>query len=384
LNKIILVPDSFKGTMSSRTICGIMERAIRARFPNAEIISVPVADGGEGSVDAFLAAAGGEPRTAGVSGPFFEDVEAFYGVLPDGKTAVLEMAACAGLPLVGENRNPLTTTTYGVGQLVKHALDAGCEKIIIGLGGSATNDAGCGAAAALGAKFMNHNGVEFVPVGGTLSEVARIDLTGVDIRLGKVDLVTMCDIDNPLYGPAGAAYVFGPQKGATPEMVEILDQGLRNIAAVANPGAAAMPGAGSAGGMGYGMSVFLGSTLQMGIETVLDTVGFSRLLEGADLVLTGEGKLDASSLRGKVVLGVAARAAAAKIPLVAVVGDVGDGMDEVYGRGVSAVFSINRVAVPFAQAKLRAESDLYHTVDNIMRLILIQPLHPLFGGVGEG
>lgn len=375
MKKILLIPDSFKGTMSSKQICDIMERAIHLHYPDTEVISIPVADGGEGSVDAFLSAIGGEKRTVAVKGPYFEEMEAFYGVVDDGKTAVIEMAACAGLPLVGDNRNPLKTTTYGVGQLMAQALADGCTKIIMGLGGSATNDGGCGAASALGVKFLNSNGAEFVPVGGTLCDISRIDTTGLNPMLKNVEIVTMCDIDNPLYGETGAAYIFGPQKGATPEVVKELDNGLKHLAQVVknelklDAADADGKGAGAAGGMGYGMAVFFGSKLQMGIETVLDAVKFEELLQDTSLVFSGEGKIDTQSLRGKVVIGVAKRTKAANVPLIAVVGDIGDNIEAAYDAGVSAVFSINRVAVDFPVAKARAESDLYLTMDNLMRFV---------------
>lgn len=371
MKKIILIPDSFKGTMSSQKVCGVMERAIRAHDSNVEVCSVPVADGGEGSVDAFLEAVGGEKRIIRVMGPYFEEMEAFYGVIDNGKTAVIEMASCAGLPLVESNRNPMKTTTYGVGQLMGHALSSGCTKIIMGLGGSATNEGGCGAAAALGVRFLDGGGKEFIPVGGTLRDIAKIDIARLDPRLNATEIVTMCDIDNPLFGVSGAAYIFGPQKGATPELVVELDNGLRHLAEVVKAGLkldeAGSAGAGSAGGMGYGMKVFFGSRLQMGIETVLDTVNFDAMLEDADVVFSGEGKIDTQSLRGKVVIGVAKRTKAANVPLLAIVGDIGDNIEEAYELGVSAVFSINRVAVDYQAAKTRAESDLYLTMDNVIR-----------------
>lgn len=373
MKKILLIPDSFKGTMSSGEICNIMENSIRKTFPSAEIISIPVADGGEGSVDAFLSAVGGEKKFVTVKGPYFEDMEAFYGVIHDGNTAIIEMAACAGLPLVGDNKDPRKTTTYGVGQLVSAALKSGCKKIIMGLGGSATNDAGTGMAVALGVKFINKNGEEFTPVGGTLKEIAHIDISGVDEALRSVEFVTMCDIDNPLYGTTGAAYIFGPQKGATPEIVTELDEGLQHIAKIIetdlSKDVSALKGAGAAGGMGGGMVAFFNSKLQMGIETVLDTVHFDNLINNADMVFSGEGKIDSQSIRGKVVIGVAKRTKAANVPLVAIVGDIGDDIDEAYEKGVSAIFSINRVAVDFKIAKTRAKEDLSLTMDNLMRFI---------------
>lgn len=369
MKKILLIPDSFKGTMSSGEICSIMENAIRLHYPNAEIIGIPVADGGEGSVDSFLQAMSGEKRTVRVKGPYMEDMEAFYGVV-GGSTAIIEMAACAGLPLVGDDKHPDKATTYGVGQLMLHAVRNGCDKLIVGLGGSATNDAGCGAAAAAGVRFINQNGETFIPTGGTLSQVARIERT-LAKEFDGVEIVTMCDIDNPFCGKTGAAYVFGPQKGADEAMVKELDGQLASLAKIIQKDCRidvqTLPGAGAAGGMGGGMAAFFGSHLQMGIETVLDTVRFDELVQGADLVLTGEGKIDGQSLRGKVVIGVARRAKAYDVPVVAIVGDIGDDIEDVYQEGVSGVFSINRVAVEFKQAAKRSASDMALTMDNFIR-----------------
>jgi glycerate kinase len=373
MKKIILIPDSFKGTMSSAEICSIMEERIRCYYPGAEILSIPVADGGEGSVDSFLAAAGGEKITLPAKGPFMEDRTGFYGLIGGGTTAVIEMAACAGLPLAGDRLRPDQTTTYGVGQLMLDAAKRGCGKIIVGLGGSATNDFGAGAAAAAGVRFLDKGGKPFVPVGGTLSQIESIDTSGIPRELRSAEIITMCDIDNPLYGPTGAAYVFGPQKGADPAMAEMLDGQLKAAADKVKQelgvDVAALPGAGAAGGMGGGMAAFFGARLQMGIETVLDTVHFDTLAAGADLVLTGEGKIDAQSLRGKVVIGVARRAKKLGVPVVALVGDIGDTIGGVYDEGVSAVFSINSVAIPFREARLRCREDLRLTLDNLLRLI---------------
>lgn len=373
MKKVILMPDSFKGTMSSSEICGIMEKAVRAYYPDAEVVPIPVADGGEGSVDAFLAAVGGERVTVPVRGPYMEEMEGYYGLLDGGSTAVIEMAACAGLPLVGENRHAEKTTTYGVGQLMAHAAGRGCKKMIVGLGGSATNDFGAGAAAALGVRFLDEAGEEFVPVGENLARVAKIDMSGLLSALRGIEVITMCDIDNPLCGKNGAAHIFGPQKGADPAMVEYLDGQLSAIARTVGRelgrDVADLPGAGAAGGMGGGMVAFLGSRLQMGIETVLDTVGFDRLVSDADLVLSGEGKIDTQSLRGKVVIGVARRCKKHGVPLVALVGDIGDNIENAYEEGVSAVFSTNRVAVDFSVARTRSKSDMALTVDNLMRFL---------------
>lgn len=374
MKKVLLIPDSFKGTMSSSEICDIMKKSIQSYFPNSDIISIPVADGGEGSVDSFLAAVGGQKVTLTVKGPYFEDIESFYGILPD-NTAVVEMAAAAGLPLVGDNLHAEKTTTYGVGQLIEHAAKAGCKKIIVGLGGSSTNDGGTGAAAALGVVFRDDNGESFVPVGGTLNNISSIDISSISPFLKGVEFITMCDIDNPLYGPQGAACVFGPQKGAGEEMVKILDKNLVHLADIVKRDLgidiASLAGAGAAGGMGGGMVAFFGSELQMGIQTVLDTVKFDSMLDDADLVFSGEGKIDYQSLRGKVVIGVARRTKSKGVPLIAIVGDIGDNIENAYNEGVSCIFSINRVAVPFKEAKLRSKSDLALTMDNVMRFILI-------------
>ncbi len=372
MKKFLLIPDSFKGTMSSTQICSIMEEAIVRYYPDAEVVSIPVADGGEGSVDSFLTAMGGEKVNLSVTGPYFKPVDAFYGILP-GNTAIIEMAAASGLPLVGDDKRPDETTTYGVGQLILDAAKRGCNRIIVGLGGSSTNDAGTGAAAAVGVVFRDSDGKAFVPTGGTLSSVASIDMSQKDSVLNEVEIVTMCDIDNPLYGEQGAAYVFGPQKGADEQMVKRLDAGLRALSEVViqdlKRDISQLPGSGAAGGMGGGMVAFFDAHLEMGIEVVLDTVNFNELLTDADMVFTGEGKLDSQSLRGKVVMGIAGRTKRKQVPLVAVVGDIGDPIEGAYEGGVSAIFSINRVAKEFKKVIARAPEDLARTMDNLMRFL---------------
>lgn len=373
MEKILLVPDSFKGTLSSRQVCQVMAGQLRRFFPQAQVKSIPVADGGEGSVEAFLAAAGGERRTRTVTGPFGEPVDAFYGILGDGRTAVIEMAACAGLPLAEGRLNPERATTYGVGELLLAAKEAGCTKAILGLGGSCTNDGGAGAAAALGAKFTRADGTAFVPTGGTLGEIAALDVSPVAQALQGMELTAMCDIDNPLYGEAGAAAVFAPQKGADAAMVARLDAGLRHLGQVSarclGRDFSHLPGAGAAGGLGFGMAAFCGAQLRMGIDAVLDAVGFDSLLPGTDVVFTGEGKIDSQSARGKVVSGVAARCRKAGVPVVAVVGQIGQGFEEMYQQGLTAVFSINRAAQPFAESRFHAGENLALTMENIARLL---------------
>jgi glycerate kinase len=375
LKKVVLIPDSFKGTMDSADICSIMAEQILRYQPDAQIMQIPVADGGEGTVDAFLTAMGGEKVFLTVKGPYREELRAFYGLVDDGRTAIIEMAVCAGLPLVGDDKHAERTTTYGVGQLIAHAAKSGCRKIVVGLGGSATNDGGAGAASAMGIRFLDNKGNSFVPVGGTLDQIETIDMSGLCPELKNVELVTMCDIDNPLCGPQGASAVFGPQKGADEETVRMLDSNLAHLAEVIRKDLkkdiADLPGAGAAGGMGAGMVAFFHSKLQMGIETVLDTVRFDEIADGADLVISGEGRLDSQSLRGKVVIGVAKRTKKLGIPMIAVVGDIGDQIEPVYDMGVTAVFSINQVAVDFSVSKNRSQSDLAKTMDNLMRFLSV-------------
>ena len=372
MERFLLVPDSFMGSMTSREICQVMKEEILAVWPGAEVVSIPVADGGEGSVDAFLAAVKGEKVWVDCQGPYGETVHAYYGRLPDG-TAIIEMAAAVGLPMVGESKHADQTTTFGVGQLILAAARAGAKQIILGLGGSATNDGGVGAAAALGVRFKRTDGSWYIPVGGTLNELAEIDVSGLAEELLGVEVIAMCDIDNPLCGPSGASAIFGPQKGADQNMVRALDSNLAHLADVAarciGKDLRDMAGAGAGGGMGFGIASFLNGKLQSGIETILDVTSFDELLDDADMVLTGEGKLDTQSLRGKVVVGVARRCMRKDVPVVAIVGDIGDDIGAVYENGISCVLSINRVALPFSAAKERSRHDMRLTVNNLMRFV---------------
>lgn len=374
--KYVLIPDSFKGTLSSTEICNIMKEKIKLHQPDSDIVSVPVADGGEGSVDAFLTAMGGTKVFKTVKNPYFEDMEAYYGLLDEGRTAVIEMAACAGLPLVEDRKDPRKTTTYGVGELILDAAKKGAEKIIMGLGGSCTNDGGCGAAAAVGVKFFNQDGETFVPTGGTLSQISRIDMDGIDPALKDITIVTMCDIDNPMYGPTGAAYIFGPQKGADPQMVVELDEQLKTLSKVITEtigkDISSIPGTGAAGAMGAGMVAFFDSALQMGIQTVLDTVGFDEMIRDAAVIFTGEGKLDSQSLRGKVVIGIAGRAKQQQKPVVAIVGGANDAeIQDAYEMGVTAVFPINRLPQDLSVSSAYSAENLGYTIDNILRMMKI-------------
>lgn len=372
MKKIVCIPDSFKGTLSSSTVCEVMKTAINQHLPHCDVITIPVADGGEGSVDAFLSAVGGEKVYCRVFNPFFEPMEAFYGRLNE-HTAVIEMAASAGLPLVLNRLNPSLTTTYGVGELILDAIDHGAHTIIVGLGGSSTNDGGCGAAAALGVKFYDKKGIPFIPVGNTLINIASIDVSQAKEKLKGINIITMCDIDNPMFGLTGAAHIFAPQKGADAKMVLELDKGLKHLALMMEEHCSVdvsdLAGGGAAGGMGAGMVAFFQSTLQMGIETILDVVKFDEILNDTDLVFTGEGRIDSQTLRGKVAVGVAQRALKQGVPVIGVVGAIGEDINDVYSKGITALFSINPVPMAFEEAKHHAKDNLSITMDNIMRTI---------------
>lgn len=371
MKQCILIPDSFKGTLSAVEFCRLGEEAVRRHLPGCRVVTVPVADGGEGTVDCFVHALQAQRRWVTVSGPWGEAVQAQYAV--HGQTAFVEMAQAAGLPMVGERKDPSLTTTYGVGQVIRHAVESGCREIVVGLGGSCTNDAGTGAAAALGVRFFDASGGEFIPAGATLDRIVSYDASAARKLLKDCRVTAMCDIDNPMYGPQGAAAIFGPQKGADSAMVALLDANLRHLAGIMQKQSrrdiAAIPGAGAAGAFGAGIVAFLDGELRSGIETVLDCVGFDALLEESDMVFTGEGRLDSQSLRGKVVVGVARRAAAKRVPVVAVVGAVGDRAEEVYTLGITSVFSINRRAEDFSVSRHKTKENFAAAMDNIMRLL---------------
>lgn len=375
MKKIVVIPDSFKGTLSSIEICDIAKAIVQRFYPACEVVSIPVADGGEGTVACFSRILQGDLVQARVSGPYGEPLSATY--FRAGKTAIIEMASAAGLPLTETRPNPAMTTTFGVGQQILHAVESGATEIVLGLGGSATNDAGCGCAAALGVRFQNARGEAFVPTGETLNQIAAVDVSGAEKLLSGCTLRAMCDIDNPMHGKSGAAYIFAPQKGAPPEMVERLDANLiyldRLIQAQLGKSVSSLPGGGAAGAFGAGVVAFLNGSLRPGIDTVLDLVEFDRIVQNADFVLTGEGRIDAQSLRGKVVVGVAKRARAYDIPVVAVVGDVADDAYAVYDLGVTAIFSTNRKAIPFSEARFRSAQDFSHTLEDIIRFSAIFP-----------
>lgn len=362
MNKIIFAPDSFKGTMSSLEICDIMEGQLARVFPECQAVKLPIADGGEGTVEAMLSASGGERIELDVTGPDGRKIRSFYGLINDGTTAVIEMAAAAGLPLVRGREDPSVMTTYGVGQLILDAAQRGVGNILLGLGGSCTNDGGCGAAAALGVTFTDADGRQFIPSGGSLKKICAIDLSPAKELLKNISIRIMCDVDNPLYGPRGAAYIFGPQKGADEKMVAMLDSGLMHLGCLLEklcPGVSDMPGAGAAGGMGAGMTAMLGARLVSGIDGVLDAIGFEELLDGCDMIFTGEGRIDSQSLHGKVVSGICRRAKVRGVPVCAVVGDaLDDQLSDADDIGLCGVFTINRKAVPVSLSRLTARADL--------------------------
>lgn len=375
MQNFILVPDSFKGTLSAIEVCNIMKSSIKNLYKDANIISVPVADGGEGTVDAFLYALGGEKKSIWVSDAFNEQkILAHYAMLKD-DIAVIEMATCAGLPLVKNRLEPDKTTTFGVGELIIDAVNSGAKKIILGLGGSATNDGGCGMAAALGVKFKDEQDQEFIPTGGTLSQIYKIDMNNIYSKIKDIEFISMCDIDNPLCGKLGASAVFAPQKGADEDMVKSLDEGLAHLAKIIKRDlhieVKDIKGAGAAGGLGAGSIAFLQSKLTKGIDVILDTINFDELVSKADIVFTGEGKFDSQSLHGKVVMGVANRSQKYKTPVIVVTGAIGENIQEAYNKGITAIFSINKEPMEFSKSALKSKENMILTMENILRLLKI-------------
>lgn len=374
LNKVIVIPDSFKGTMSSVEICEIISCSILEKYPACQVISIPVADGGEGTVECLSRIADVKKEIVEVTGPAFNKVTAEYAV--SGDTAIMELAEAAGLTLADEGaRNPMKTTTFGVGEMIRDAVFKGYRNIILGIGGSATNDCGAGAAAALGTVFTDHEGNSLIPTGENLIKVRKIDNSKTEELLRDCSIRIICDVDNPLYGEKGAAHVFAPQKGADAEMVELLNKGLeafaKTIESQLGIDMADVPGAGAAGGMGAGSVAFLGGVLNRGIDVILDMVGFEEKLEHCDLVITGEGSLDSQSLRGKVISGVADRARKQNVPVIAVVGQVDASMEEIEGMGVNAVFTTNQKAQPLSESAPYCKGNLKMTIDNIMNIFRI-------------
>lgn len=372
--KIIIAPDSFKECLTAAEVANAIAKGIQSSIPDAECVCVPVADGGEGTLQSLVDGTEGSFYSQTVTGPLGESVSARFGILGDGETAVIEMAQASGIELIApENRNPLIATTFGTGELIKAALDHGARKFIIAIGGSATNDGGSGMMAALGVKFLDITGSELAAGGAALTKLHSIDYSDLDARLVDAEFVAACDVNNPLTGPKGASAVFGPQKGATPEMVEVLDKALKQYAEVIHRTLGvdvdSIPGAGAAGGMGAGLLAFLKATLKPGIDIVLDAVGLDDSLEGADLVITGEGRLDNQTVHGKTPVGVARRAARKSIPVIAIAGSVGFGAEEVYDHGIDAIFPVVHGAVSLAEALDKGAENLERTGRSVARVI---------------
>ena len=378
--KIIIAPDSFKGSLSAKAVADAIEIGIRRVVHDVEIIKVPMADGGEGTVQSLVDATGGRMVSLRVLDPLCREINSFYGILGDDKTAVIEMAAASGLPLLKEEeRNPMITTTYGTGQLIKHALDMGCRNIILGIGGSATNDGGAGMATALGVKFLNEQGEEIGFGGGALGKLQSIDTSGIDKRIGLCKISVACDVSNPLTGLEGASYVFGPQKGADKTMVETLDENLKRYGQLLeqNLGISVLdiPGTGAAGGLGAGVLAFLNADLRKGVDIIIEATGLEGKLDGADLVITGEGMIDHQTIYGKTPYGVAKLAGKYKIPVVAIAGGIGNNIEVLYNNGFNSVFSIVDRPMTLKESIDRAQVLLQDTAERIMRLFSINLHH---------
>ncbi len=358
--KILIAPDSFKGTLTAKEVCDIIGQAFKDTVKDAEITKLPAADGGEGLCACMQSIIGGKTVKAEACGVFGERMTAEYLMLSD-KTAVIEMAACAGLPLVGKNKNPEKATTFGVGELIKHAVSGGAKKILLGLGGSATNDCGLGMASALGWQFLDKNAESFVPVGETMPRVTKINKPKNPIT---IPVIAACDVENQLFGENGAAYVFAPQKGADKDAVLRLDSGLRHVSAIIkndlNVDVSEIKGAGAAGGMGAGAVAFLGAELKKGIDILLDAADFDRKAAEADLIITGEGRLDFQSVKGKVISGIAQRAAKQNKEVIAICGSRGKGAEEIKSLGVSELYFSCETDKPFDGILKTCKEDLYN------------------------
>jgi len=374
--KIIIAPDSFKGSLSALEVCENIEKGIRKVFGTAEIVKVPMADGGEGTVQSLVDATGGKIITLKVKGPLLKEVDAFYGILGDGNTAVIEMASASGITLITkEERNPMKTTTYGTGEIIKHALDMGCRNFIIGIGGSATNDGGAGMLKALGVKLLDENGNDIGFGGGNLDILQTIDLSKIDSRIKLCNIVAACDVDNPLCGERGASYIFGPQKGADENMIITLDKNLSHYADMVEKylgiSIKGYPGAGAAGGLGGGLLAFLNAKLQPGINIVIENTALEEKLKDANLVITGEGMIDYQTQYGKTPYGVAKLAQKYNIPVIAIAGGIGRDAEELYLKGFDSIFSIVDKPMCLEEAMKNSELLLQKTTERIMKVINI-------------
>lgn len=373
--KFLFASDSFKGTLSSEKIIELLTESANKVFPGCETAGTLIADGGEGTVDAVIAMTKGSLIEVPVHGPLMEEATAVYGKINE-ESAIIEMAAASGLPMVpAELRNPLNTTTYGTGELIKDALDKGFRNISIALGGSATNDGGMGAMAALGVKFLDKDGKELKGVGSDLAKVAKVDVSGLHPAVKEAAFTVMCDVNNPLTGPDGATYTFGKQKGGTPEILDELEAGMKSYAKVAGEALGRdidhLPGAGAAGGLGAAVCGFLNATLKSGIETVLDLIDFDRMLEGVDVVVTGEGRIDWQSAFGKVPSGIGMHCKNKGIPAVAIVGGMGKGAEKIYEFGVESIIPTINGAMDIDEALERAEELYQGAAERMFRFLKV-------------
>lgn len=373
---IVLAPDSFKESMTAKEVCEAMERGIRKANSQIRCIHVPMADGGEGTMQSLVDATGGRVYSKEVVGPLGNNVVAEYGILGNGEIGVIEMASASGIHLVdSEKRNPLITTTFGTGQLIKACLDKGVKKLLIGIGGSATNDGGAGFIQALGGRLLDENGDDLSYGGGALAKLHTIDLSNLDERLKYVSVEVACDVNNPLCGKEGASYVFGPQKGATREMIEILDQNLSHYAEVIKEqlgkDVISKAGAGAAGGLGAGLMAFLDVKLKSGIEMVIEYTNLEEKVRDADMVWTGEGSIDFQTQYGKTPLGVAMIAKKYNKPVIALAGRVGNDIDVLYDKGIDAIFGIMRGVTSIEEALVKGPENVEKTSENIIRLLNI-------------
>lgn len=371
---IVLAPDSFKESMTAKEVCEAMERGIKKVNSNITCIHVPMADGGEGTMQSLVDATKGKVYSLKVDGPLGDQVEAQYGILGDGEIGILEMASASGIHLVSpEQRNPLLTTTYGTGQLIKACLDHGVKKLLIGIGGSATNDGGAGVIQALGGRLLDKQGTELAFGGGELGKLSTIDLSNFDSRLKDVIVEVACDVSNPLCGESGASNVYGPQKGATREMISILDDNLRHYADIIKKQLGKdvldVPGAGAAGGLGAGLMAFLNGSLKKGIEMVIEYAGLEEKVKDADMVWTGEGSIDFQTQYGKTPLGVATVSKKHNKPVIALAGRVGEGIDVLYESGIDSIFGITKGATSIEEALAKGQENIEKTAENIIRLM---------------
>ena len=373
--KVVIAPQTFKGSISALEVARAMSDGVRRVISDAQTVLVPVADGGDGTLETLVESSTGEIHTSEVTGPLGERVVAQWGAMGDGRTAVVEMARTSGLALVPtDKRDPLLATTYGLGEVIRHALDVGFRRFIVGIGGSATNDAGAGMAQALGVRLLDADGHDLPFGGAALAQLDRIDMSGIDRRASESEFSVACDVNNPLTGPEGASAVYGPQKGATPDMVARLDAALRHLAEVAKRDIGVkisdVPGAGAAGGLGGGLIAFLGGSLRTGVDIVLDTVGLDQHLEDADLVITGEGSLDFQTVYDKAPIGVARRAKARGIPVIAIAGSLGERHVEVHRHGIDAAAAITSAPMTLDEAYTQAAELVANATEEALRFMI--------------